>query len=151
MPRHGDRDETILSVREAEQQLSVAMYNALSRGEQKALQARWKQLAHRYAPINRFAASAAEQHKPLSPRQGQILTELERDDLRARRARRPGAGTSVPPVAPAESWRVDVSSEPVVQCRAIKSNGERCANAPQRGEQFCGPHLDHPESRKGLA
>jgi hypothetical protein len=26
-------------------------------------------------------------------------------------------------------------------CQAVTSKGKPCANAPQKGEQFCGPHL----------
>ncbi len=28
-----------------------------------------------------------------------------------------------------------------MRCRAITIKGKPCGNAPQKGEQFCGPHL----------
>ena len=29
------------------------------------------------------------------------------------------------------------------RCQATKKDGQPCQNAPQHGEQFCGPHLTH--------
>ncbi|MEO5899029.1 MAG: hypothetical protein ABIR68_02720 [Ilumatobacteraceae bacterium] len=29
----------------------------------------------------------------------------------------------------------------VSMCRAITNRGKPCGNAPQKGEEFCGPHL----------
>lgn len=31
-------------------------------------------------------------------------------------------------------------------CRATTNKGKPCSNAPQKGEQFCGPHLDQLEA-----
>jgi hypothetical protein len=32
-------------------------------------------------------------------------------------------------------------------CRAITSKGKPCSNVPQKGEQFCGPHLTQRTAR----
>ncbi len=30
-------------------------------------------------------------------------------------------------------------------CQGVKKNGESCRGAPQRGHNFCGPHLSQEE------
>ena len=33
------------------------------------------------------------------------------------------------------------------KCRATTNKGKPCNNAPQKGEQFCGPHLNQLAAR----
>ena len=33
-------------------------------------------------------------------------------------------------------------NRPSTRCAATKKNGQPCRNQPQRGERFCGPHMD---------
>jgi hypothetical protein len=39
-----------------------------------------------------------------------------------------------------DTTEADVVSSPG-KCRATTSKGKPCSNTPQKGEQFCGPHL----------
>ena len=38
-------------------------------------------------------------------------------------------------------------NEPTSKCSATTTRGKPCNNAPQKGEQFCGPHLTQTEAR----
>ena len=38
-------------------------------------------------------------------------------------------------------------NEPTSKCSATTTKGKPCNNAPQKGEQFCGPHLTQAEAR----
>ena len=38
-------------------------------------------------------------------------------------------------------------NEPTRKCSATTTKGKPCNNAPQKGEQFCGPHLLQAEAR----
>ena len=40
---------------------------------------------------------------------------------------------------------------PPGRCRAVTNKGASCGNAPQKGEQFCGPHLTQLVSRANAA
>lgn len=38
-------------------------------------------------------------------------------------------------------------NKPMSKCSATTTKGRPCNNAPQKGEQFCGPHLTQAETR----
>lgn len=42
---------------------------------------------------------------------------------------------------------VDAARSGTGKCRATTKQGKPCANDPQRGEQFCGPHLTQARAR----
>lgn len=42
----------------------------------------------------------------------------------------------------ADAWSVRSSAPSPGRCRATTKKGKPCSNTPQKGEQFCGPHLN---------
>ena len=56
-----------------------------------------------------------------------------------------GASTEVDSLAGAQS-----APKPAT-CRATTNKGNPCNNAPQKGEQFCGPHLNQLVARTAFA